>query len=89
MNHDRPDILWRLALSAWVFGFESGFLPKILGVVLMVHCFTWLSTSLQFFLFPGLHGDHLCELASWLPCRIWAYLVAVDQRGERAGIKVA
>lgn len=43
--------------GAWLFPlgylvFKSGFLPKILGIVLMVHCFTWLSTSLQFFLFP-------------------------------------
>lgn len=43
--------------GAWLFPlgylvFKSGFLPKILGIVLMVHCFTWLATSLQFFLFP-------------------------------------
>jgi hypothetical protein len=44
--------------GAWLFPlgytvFKSGFLPKILGAVLMVHCCTWLMTSLQFFLFPG------------------------------------
>lgn len=44
--------------GAWLFPlgylvFKSGFLPKILGVVLMVHCFTWLSTVFQSFLFPG------------------------------------
>lgn len=44
--------------GAWLFPlgytvFKSGFLPKILGVVLMIHCCTWLLTSLQFFLFPG------------------------------------
>ena len=44
--------------GAWLFPlgytvFKSGFLPKILGVVLMIHCCTWLMTSLQFFLFPG------------------------------------
>jgi len=44
--------------SAWLFPlgylvFKSGFLPKILGIVLMVHCVTWLITTLQFFLFPG------------------------------------
>jgi hypothetical protein len=43
--------------GAWLFPlgytvFKSGFLPKILGAVLMVHCCTWLMTSLQFFLFP-------------------------------------
>ena len=44
--------------GAWLFPlgylvFKSGFLPKILGIVLMIHCCTWLMTSLQFFLFPS------------------------------------
>ena len=44
--------------GAWLFPlgytvFKSGFLPKILGVVLMIHCCTWLMTSIQYFLFPG------------------------------------
>ena len=42
---------WVLLLGYLVF--KSGFLPKILGIVLMVHCFTWLSTFFQSFLFPG------------------------------------
>ena len=42
---------WLLPLGYLVF--KSGFLPKILGIVLMVHCITWLLTTLQFFLFPG------------------------------------
>ncbi|MFN8488918.1 MAG: DUF4386 domain-containing protein [Caldilineaceae bacterium] len=44
--------------GAWLFPlgyavFKSGFLPKILGMVLMIHCATWLMTTLQFFLFPS------------------------------------
>jgi len=44
--------------GAWLFPlgysvFKSGFLPRILGIVLMVHCCTWLVTTIQFFLFPG------------------------------------
>lgn len=44
--------------GAWLFPlgylvFKSGFLPRILGIVLIIHCCTWLMTSLQFFLFPG------------------------------------
>lgn len=44
--------------GAWLFPlgytvYKSGFLPRILGMVLMIHCATWLLTSLQFFLFPG------------------------------------
>jgi hypothetical protein len=50
-------VAW-LFYGAWLFPlgylvFKSGFLPKILGIVLMVHCFTWLSTFFQSFLFPS------------------------------------
>ena len=48
----------QLFYGAWLFPlgylvYKSGFLSKILGIVLMVHCFTWLSTVFQSFLFPG------------------------------------
>jgi hypothetical protein len=48
----------QLFYGAWLFPlgyvvFKSGMLPKILGVVLMVHCVVWLMNFLQFFLFPG------------------------------------
>ena len=51
-------LISQLFYGAWLFPlgylvFKSGFLPKILGVVLMVHCFTWVSTFIQSFLFPG------------------------------------
>ena len=45
--------------GAWLFPlgylvFKSGFLPRILGIVLMVACvLTWLMYPCQFFLFPG------------------------------------
>ena len=44
--------------GAWLFPlgylvFKSGFLPKILGIVLMVHCVTWLMTAFSSSLFPG------------------------------------
>ncbi len=48
----------QLFYGAWVFPlgylvFKSGFLPKILGIVLMVECFGWLMYPIQFFLFPS------------------------------------
>jgi len=48
----------QIFFGAWLFPlgylvFKSGFLPRILGVILMIHCVAWLMTSLQFFLFPG------------------------------------
>ena len=45
---------WLLPLGYLVF--KSGFLPKVLGIVLMVHCITWLMTTFQFFLFPGFNA---------------------------------
>jgi len=51
-------LISQLFYGAWLFPlgylvFKSGFLPKILGIVLMVHCFTWVSTFFQSLLFPG------------------------------------
>jgi hypothetical protein len=45
---------WLLPLGYLVF--KSGFLPRILGVILMVHCVVWLMSAFQFFLFPGFIG---------------------------------
>jgi len=47
----------QIFFSAWLFPlgylvFKSGFLPRILGIVLMVECFCWLMYPIQFFLFP-------------------------------------
>ena len=49
----------QIFFAAWLFPlgylvFKSGFLPRILGIVMMVHFVGWLMTFLQFFLFPGL-----------------------------------
>jgi len=51
----------QLFFGAWLFPlgylvFKSGFLPRFLGVILMVHCVVWLMSALQFFLFPGFIG---------------------------------
>ncbi|MBI5300982.1 MAG: DUF4386 domain-containing protein [Chloroflexi bacterium] len=48
----------QIFFGAWLFPlgylvFKSGFLPRILGIVLMIHCAFWLMTALQPFLFPG------------------------------------
>jgi len=47
--------------AAWLFPlgylvYRSGYLPKILGVILMVECFGWLIYPFQFFLFPAYGG---------------------------------
>lgn len=49
----------QIFFAVWLFPlgylvFKSGFLPRILGIVLMIHCVSWLTTSLLFFLYvPG------------------------------------
>ena len=43
--------VWLLPLGYLVF--KSGFLPRILGIVMMIHFVGWLTTFLQFFLLPG------------------------------------
>lgn len=48
----------QIFFGAWVFPlgyvvFKSGFLPRILGMILMIECFCWLAYFFQFFLFPS------------------------------------
>jgi hypothetical protein len=42
---------WLLPLGYLVF--KSGYLPRILGIILMIECFGWLMYPIQFFFFPG------------------------------------
>ena len=41
---------WLLPLGYLVF--KSDYLPKILGIIVMIECFGWLMYPFQFFLFP-------------------------------------
>ncbi|MCB8976099.1 MAG: DUF4386 domain-containing protein [Ardenticatenaceae bacterium] len=55
--HKNGLMVAQLFYSAWLLPlgylvFKSGFLPKVLGIVLMIHCATWLMTFLQYFLLP-------------------------------------
>jgi hypothetical protein len=43
--------VWLFPLGYLVF--KSGYLPRVLGIVLMVECFGWLLYPFQFFLFPN------------------------------------
>ncbi len=43
--------VWLFPLGYLVY--KSGFLPRILGIVMMIHFVGWTMTFLQFFLFPG------------------------------------
>jgi len=51
--------------AAWLFPlgylvFKSGYLPKALGILVMIECFGWLMYPFQFFLFPT------CEVITYL-----------------------
>jgi hypothetical protein len=48
----------QIFFGAWLFPlgylvYKSGFLPKILGIIMMIHFVGWTMTSILFFLFPG------------------------------------
>jgi hypothetical protein len=71
--------LWLFPLGYLVF--KSGFFPKILGVLLMVGCFGWLTVVLQRFLLPDLpalgnarYAAHVAELA-WM---LWLLIRGVN-----------
>lgn len=56
--HKNGFMIAQLFYGAWLFPlgylvFKSGYLPKILGIILMVEYFAWLMYPLQFFLFPA------------------------------------
>ena len=69
--------LWLLPLGYLVF--KSGYLPKILGILLIIDCFAILIWFFQFFLFPGYEGlsypglavSFLAEAALCLWLVIW------------------
>ena len=48
----------QIFFGAWLFPlgylvYKSGFLPRVLGIVMMIHFVGWTTTTLQFFLFPS------------------------------------
>ena len=56
--HKNGFMIAQIFYGTWVFPlgylvYRSGFLPKWLGVLLMVECFTWLAYFFQFFFFPA------------------------------------
>ena len=79
----------QIFFGAWLFPlgylvFKSGFLPKILGIVLMVHCFTWLSTFFQSFLFPGFDAityvSYPLGLIAELGLTLWLMIMGVKEQ---------
>lgn len=55
--YDNGFMIAQFFFAAWLFPlgylvFKSGYLPKTLGIILMIECFGWLMYPFQFFLFP-------------------------------------
>jgi len=52
-GHFINEIFWGLWLFPFgLLVFQSGFLPRILGVWLMINCFGWLALSIMALFFP-------------------------------------
>ena len=56
--HKNGFMIAQFFYGAWLFPlgylvFKSGYLPKILGIILMIECFGWFMYPFQFFLFPA------------------------------------
>lgn len=74
--------LWIFPLGYLVF--RSGFLPKALGIVLMVHCVTWTSTFFQSFLFPGFSAitfiSYPLGFLAEFGLAVWLLIMGVKER---------
>lgn len=75
--------------AAWLFPlgylvFKSGYLPRLLGIVLMVECFAWLLYPLQFFLFPSVFITALSSAVGFIgefSLTLWLLIMgAKDQK---------
>lgn len=73
---------WLLPLGYLVF--KSGFLPRILGIVMMIHFVGWLMTFFQFFLFPDFtaitYVTYPLGLISELGLTLWLLIMGAKDR---------
>jgi hypothetical protein len=76
----------QIFFGAWLFPlgylvYKSGFLPRILGIVMMIHFVGWLMTFLQFFLFPSFtaitYVTYPLGLISELGLTLWLLIMGV------------
>jgi len=73
--------------AAWLFPlgyliFKSGYLPKFLGVILMVECFAWLMYPVQFFLFPNEVVATVASVAGFIgefSLTLWLLIIGVKE----------
>jgi hypothetical protein len=74
--------VWLFPLGYLVY--KSGFLPKILGIVMMIHFVGWTMTFLQFFLFPGFtaitYVTYPLGLISELGLTLWLLIMGAKEQ---------
>jgi len=74
--------VWLFPLGYLVY--KSGFLPKILGIVMMVHFVGWTMTFLQFFLFPSFtaitYVTYPLGLISEFGLTLWLLIMGVKEQ---------
>ena len=74
--------VWLLPLGYLVF--KSGFIPKIIGVVMLVHFVGWISTFFQTFLFPDFTVlrsiTFSLGLISELGLTLWLLIIGVKKK---------
>ena len=69
--HESGFMIAQFFFAAWLFplGYlvhRSGYLPKFLGIILMVEFFAWLLYPLQFFLFPSVFVTYLSSAVGFI-----------------------
>jgi hypothetical protein len=87
--HKNGFMIAQFFFAAWLFPlgylvFKSGYLPRLLGIVLMVECFAWLLYPLQFFLFPSVFITYLSSAVGFIgefSLTLWLLIMgAKDQK---------
>ena len=82
----------QIFFGAWLFPlgylvYKSGFLPKFLGVILMVHCVAWLMTFGQYFLFPDFTAityiSYPLGFIAEFGLSLWLLIVGARERREK------
>ena len=86
--HKNGFMIAQFFFAAWLFPlgylvYKSGYLPKILGIVLMVECFAWLLYPLQFFFFPSVLVTYLSSAVGFIgefSLTLWLLIMGVREQ---------
>ena len=73
--------------SAWLFPlgyvvYKSGFLPRILGIILMVECFGWLLYPMQYFIGPSTLISYISSAIGFIgefSLTLWLLIMGVKE----------